>query len=135
MWTERRLAFLQRAVPTDGRIVDLAVSSDSDSTTYAPVVEFTPSQGATPIRFRHSVSSSHPSWKVGQPVGVLHDPADPSSAIIDQGWWTTAVPLIPGAVGAVFSLLGLYSLYSGRRQQRGAAIAHAESRDIGRTRM
>jgi len=101
-----------------GRVVDLAVSDTSDSTTYAPVVEFTPQYASSAIRFRHSVASSHPSWRVGQEVGVLSDPRDPSNAIIDQGWWTTAFLMIPGAIGVLVVILGLSSLYTARRRAR-----------------
>jgi len=30
--------------------------------------------------------------------------------MINQGWWTIAVPLLPGSCGLVFGLLGLVSL-------------------------
>ena len=112
-WMGRRRAFLEGAVPAIGRVVDLAMSNDSDSTTWAPVVEFTPRAASAPVTFRHSVASSHPSWKRGDLVRVLYDPSKPSRALIDKGRWNLAVPLIPGVCGALLAALGLLAAKSG----------------------
>jgi hypothetical protein len=109
-WAPRRVSFIQHAVGTQGQVVDLVQSQDSDSTTWAPMVEFKPASSANAVRFRHSVSSSHPSWRVGDAVEVLYDPENTSQAMIDQGRWNMAVPLIPGAIGVVFALLGIHAL-------------------------
>jgi hypothetical protein len=109
-WAPRRISFVQHAVGTQGHVVDLVESSDSDSTTWAPMVEFKPASSPQTVRFRHSVSSSHPSWSVGDPVEVLYDPNDSSKAMIDQGQWNLVVPLIPGAIGVVFGFLGILAV-------------------------
>jgi len=109
-WEDRRISFVQSAVAAEGHVVDLVESRDSDSTTWAPLVEFKPVSSPGTVRFRHSVSSSHPSWHVGDSVEVLYDPKNASQAMIDQGRWNLIVPLIPGAIGVVFALLGINAL-------------------------
>src|SRR5262245_3892368 len=109
LWARHRTEFLRHAVRAQGTIVELAASTDTDSTTWAPVVEFTP-EGRGPVRFRHPVGSSHPAWRVGQQVGVRYDPGEPSKALIDQGWWTSAFPYLPGLVGLLILALGVVAL-------------------------
>ncbi|HWE25667.1 MAG TPA: DUF3592 domain-containing protein, partial [Myxococcales bacterium] len=92
-------AFLAKALPAEGRVVDLAASDSSDSTTYAPVVEFEVNDRT--YRFRDSVGSNPPSYRRGDEVKVLYDPDRPSHARIDRGRWNRAVPLLVGAFGAL----------------------------------
>lgn len=118
IWTERRSRFLTRAVAAEGVVVQMARSSGSDTTTWAPVVEFTPQGASSRVRFKHAVSSSHPSWSVGDRVRVLHDPFDPQNAMIDSSFWNRAAPLTPAAAGALLAILGLASLRSAMRTSR-----------------
>lgn len=120
LWTSRRSEFIERAVPVAGRVVDLEMSDDSESTMYAPVVEFSPRDG-WPFRFRHPVASSHPSWRVGDSVRVLYDPADPAQAMIDQGGWNLVMPVLIVAGGVVFVLLGLVALRHALAERRSGA--------------
>jgi uncharacterized protein DUF3592 len=64
-------AFLANARRTKGSVVELRESDSSDaSSTYAPVVEFKDEQGGAHT-FVDSLSSSPPSYRVGEAVGVL----------------------------------------------------------------
>jgi hypothetical protein len=112
LWARHRTEFLRHALPARGTVVELAASTNAGPTTWAPIVEFTP-EGGRPIRFRHPVASSHPGWRVGQQVGVRYDPDSPSNAIIDQGWWTSAIPYLPGILGLLFLALGISALRNG----------------------
>jgi hypothetical protein len=122
-WVQKRFAFLARAQSSDGVVVDMAESSGSDSTTWAPIVEYTPQQSwtAAPVRFKHPVSSSPPSWNVGDRVRVLYDPESVESAMIDSGFWNRATPFIPAAIGALMAVLGVLAL-RGFAQRRGSGM-------------
>jgi hypothetical protein len=120
-WVQKRFAFLARAHTAGGVVVDMAESSGSDCTTWAPIVEYTPdrSWNAAPVRFKHPISSSSPSWSVGDRVRVLYDPELVESAMIDSGFWNRATPFIPAAIGALMALLGFLALrgfVQGRRE-------------------
>jgi hypothetical protein len=112
-WMGKRLAFVSRAMPAEGAVVELASSSSGHGTTWAPIVEFTPQHASAPVRFRHSVGSNPPRWRVGQRVAVLYDPLQPSQAMIHQGSWTFLIPLIPGAGGLLFGIGGVAALKQG----------------------
>jgi len=99
-------AFLARAVPARGRVVELAENDSSDGVTYAPVVEFE-ARGER-HRFKDSVSSNPPSHRMGDAVQVLYDPADARKARVDRGLWNRAIPLLIGALGALLVLCGLW---------------------------
>jgi hypothetical protein len=100
--------FLQTAVPSPGIVVALATNASSDGDTYAPVVEF--EAGGRTYRFKDSVSSNPPSYRRGDPVRVLHDPADPANARIDRGLWNKAIPILVAVFGALLCLVGVWML-------------------------
>src|SRR5207237_8562762 len=64
--------FLARAVRGPGVVVEMARNHSIHDDTYAPVVEFE-HQGRT-YRFKDSIGSDPPSYRIGQTVGVLYDP-------------------------------------------------------------
>jgi hypothetical protein len=119
-WVQKRFAFLARAESAQGLVVDMAESSGSDSTTWAPVVEYTPlhSWNAAPVRFKHPISSSSPSWSVGDRVRVLYDPERLQSAMIDSGFWNRATPFIPAAIAVPLVLMGLLALRGFTQRRR-----------------
>lgn len=106
-------AFLAKAVPGSGRVVDLAMNHSSDTTTYAPVVEFEV-DGRT-YRFKDSIGSDPPSYRRGDAVKVLYDPDRPANARIDRGRWNLAVPTLVAAFGALLCSLGIWSAARRRR--------------------
>jgi hypothetical protein len=105
--------FLAKALPATGRVVDLAVNHSSNSSTYAPVVEFQVDGHA--YKFKDSISSNPPSYQRGDVVKVLYDPDRPGSARIDRGRWNTLVPLLVCAFGVLLTSLGLWAAGRGRR--------------------
>jgi hypothetical protein len=109
--------FLAKALPATGRIVDLAANHSSDSTTYAPVVEF--QVDGHRYKFKDSISSNPPSYRTGEIVKVLYDPDRPQSARIDRGRWNTAVPLFVCAFGALLCFAGVWA-ESLRRRPRAS---------------
>jgi len=109
----RTTAFLQRAVPGSGIVVELVANHSSDGVTWAPVVEFE-HQGRK-YRFKDSVSSSPASWRTGEAAKILFDPDDPADARIDRGRWNGAVPLLIAAFGALLCSLGMWMVFSRER--------------------
>lgn len=85
-------------------------SDSGNSITWAPIVEFTPEGSANVVRFKHSISSSHPSWEIGDRVRILSDPTQPQRAMIDSGFWNRATPFVPAAFGLPLALLGVIVL-------------------------
>ena len=107
-WLE--ISFRQRAVETDGRIVQMiARSGTSDgrhSTTWTPVFTFRLPDGKE-MRVTAGYSSSPPCCRVGEVVRVRYDPADPSRAQMAGFVASWLVATILGAIGLVFTLVGL----------------------------
>ena len=113
LWLHRNTAaFLERAVPGDGVVVDLVASHSNGGVTWAPVVEFRHEGRAH--RFRDSVSSNPASYRRGDGVRILYDPARPDDARIDRGRWNQAIPLSISVCGALLCALGLWRM--ARRQ-------------------
>ncbi len=106
-WHEKRETFLLSAQKAPGEIVRFHYSTDSDGTTYYPVVQYRhPASGN--IEFKHNVGSSHPSRSIGDEVTVLYSEQDAKDAMIDGGFWNHAVPLIVLTLSILLTLLGLY---------------------------
>jgi Protein of unknown function (DUF3592) len=106
-------AFLAKALPAAGRVVDLAVNHSSHSSTWSPVVEF--EVGDRRYRFKDSIGSDPPSYRRGDAVRVLYDPDQPQRARIDRGRWNTAIPILIAAFGALLCSLGVWSAAQRRR--------------------
>jgi hypothetical protein len=102
----RTEAFLAKAVHAPGVVVDLERRHSSDGAdTFAPVVEF--EHEGRRFRFADSVSSRPASYRAGDRVGVLYDPANPRDARIDRGRWNRAIPIFVGCFGLLFCAAGL----------------------------
>ena len=99
-WADHLHRYIDKAVRTHGTIVSQQSSNSDGSTTYAPVIEFTPYKSET-IRFTSNISSSSPSWDVGDNVFVFYDPDDHSDAMMDRGWFNYFFQLILGFIGLV----------------------------------
>jgi len=82
-------------------------SSDASST-YAPVVEFKDEQGGAHT-FVDSLSSSPPSYRVGEAVGVLYNPRNLWQAQIDRGAGNYGLAILLGCAGVLSIVLGFYA--------------------------
>lgn len=103
--------FLKTSLSTKGTVVDMATQSGK-TTTYAPIIEFKRPGTLQTYRFRHSVSSSHPSYRIGDRVNVLYDPVHPENARINAGKWNQAPSLFLAALSALFLFLTWHSIRS-----------------------
>jgi len=107
--------FLATAVATEGRVVEMVSSSTSEGTTWAPRVEFQTPDGAS-HQFKHRISSSHPSYVVGQRVRVLYSPQNPRTSQIDMGIWNFWATLITAGLGLICFLM-TWGQWSARRRR------------------
>ncbi|MCM2282274.1 MAG: DUF3592 domain-containing protein [Bdellovibrionaceae bacterium] len=110
--------FLSRAQRTDGQVIEWARNDSGESVTYTPVVRFQRPGQLESETFRHSVSSTHPSYDIGQTVPVLYDPTDQGKPRIDSGPWLLALPIGLGGLGAFFCLALVHSYFHLARRRR-----------------
>ncbi|AOW15721.1 hypothetical protein LPB72_06495 [Hydrogenophaga crassostreae] len=104
MHTQR---FLDRAQMAPGVVTELVVSTKKvSSTTYKPLVRFETPSGAV-IDFTSSVASAPAAYRVGEPVTVFFDPANPSEARVNGFFELWGIASIAGVVGTVFFLVGV----------------------------
>jgi len=68
-------SLLQEGIKTTAVVVKMVSSSSSDGTTYRPIFEFT-DRGNTVRTYESSVSSSPPSYKVGDKVKIVYNPKE-----------------------------------------------------------
>jgi hypothetical protein len=133
IWRGRDLVVLQSiGTRTEGTVVRIESETNSSSGesgyTYYSVVRFATAAGRE-VTFRDGVGSSHPIDERGEILGVLYDPGDLESAIIDRGIWNWAIPGGCGLLGGL-TLLGSLSGLIGAFRRRGADwIPRGESTD------
>jgi hypothetical protein len=113
---DRDLKFFAAAVKTDGRVVEM-VSRHGKSTSYVPVIEFTPKTQTDTIRFQHSVGTNPPMYSVGEAVTVLYAPEFPNDARLDTGIWNFKFPFFSGLGSVLFFFFFIHSyLYMQKRK-------------------
>jgi Protein of unknown function (DUF3592) len=122
--------FLATAAEARGVVVDVAKVREYDSdagagryvTRLYPVVEFVTAREQV-VRYQPPMGSNPPDYRVGGPLRVLYDPANPQHVVLDT-WdevWSTGVVLVPvGLVFMVFCAAVYLLLRSGRAAQWAA---------------
>lgn len=112
--------FLGTALSAQGTVVELVRSRSRDSTTYAPVVNFTTNEGKT-ISFTSTTSSNPPSYTEGETVQVFYQADRPEAAKINGFFSLWGGTLILGGIGAVFFAISASIIMAGRRKARKIA--------------
>jgi hypothetical protein len=118
--------FLATAAEARGLVVDVAKVREYDSdagagryvTRLYPVVEFVTAREQV-VRYQPPMGSNPPDYRVGGPLRVLYDPANPQHVVLDT-WdelWKEGVVLV--AVGLVLTVISL-ALYLLLRSDRAA---------------
>lgn len=98
-------SFVDRAVETDGTIVELILSRSSDSRAYYPVVVFQDASGRE-VEFQSNASSNPASYSLGTTVPVLYEPSAAEGARINSFFSLWGAAIIIGALGLVFTVVG-----------------------------
>lgn len=119
---------LSRADKVDGYVVELAHKFNDNGSMYTPIVEYTNPTSLQVLRFKHSVSSTHPSYLIGDKVSVLVDPLGEKPAQIDNGIWNYLVPMIAGIVGLFF----MWLCYASAKQMFVQDRTHRFSEPVSR---
>ena len=118
----KRSEFIHSASVGYGTVVGFnSKTSSSDSgttTTYYPIVEYTPqSERERTIRFEHDIGSSPPSYRRGDEVKVLYAADNPREAIIDEGWMNYFGPLLMFVIGSLFALVAASIIIKQRKHK------------------
>jgi hypothetical protein len=102
------LAFAARAVPATGKVIGYTQHQDSEDKTwlYAPIVQFVTATGEAQ-EFTSDVGTSTRLYQVGDPVGVLYNPAKPQQAKLRSGSARYFLPAILLFLALVFTPLGI----------------------------
>lgn len=100
----RVLALLAQGNHAEGTVIRLV--EDQEDHMFAPVVEFTTSNGKT-AEFTHPIYENPP-YKIGQRVKVLYNRNNPGVAKIRTFSSMYLLPLILGVIGAGFVAAGIF---------------------------
>jgi len=103
-------SFVGQGISTQGTVVDLVRHRSRDSqgrssTTYYPVVKFTPSSGE-PIIFEANSGSNPPAHRRGQQIEILYNPQAPEAAMINSWLDLWFLPTMFISMGSLFVLIG-----------------------------
>lgn len=110
--------FLEKAVSTQGTVVDFVKVRGSSSTTFRPVVQFITGQGQE-VEFISSTGRSRPSFTVGQQVDILYLPENPEDAKFNNYSDLWSIALVTGVMGGVFFSVGaIIFLVGGLKSRR-----------------
>lgn len=110
--------FKRTASKAEGIVYDIETRSDSDGSSYYPMVRFTPEGAEEPVEFTGGIGSNPSSYKRNQKVKVIYDAANPEKARIDSFFETALFPLVFSGMGGIFLAIGLGFLISGIRNKR-----------------
>lgn len=112
VWSWRsNQAIIDGGIRTEGIVVDLEFSSDSEGGgTYSPVVEFR-DRDRRPHTYNASSGSNPPSYSRGEKVQIIYLPDTPEKALIDDfsGRWMLPVFLL--VFGGIFATVGWVTCY------------------------
>jgi hypothetical protein len=97
------LELKQHGLKTEGTVIDLKKHSSGKKATYMPEIEFITDTGQT-VACVYQISSSRPTYSVGQRVKIIYSKDNPENFIIDSKM-AFVFPVILILSGAVFVLI------------------------------
>ena len=101
-------------IETSGTVVDIdAVSRPGKGTRYRPIVEYTDARNTT-HRIIGKVASRPLAYARGETVTVIYDEDDPADAVIDSFTEGSLLPIVFGAFGLIFVVVGGGKLMASR---------------------
>jgi hypothetical protein len=116
--------FIAEAATASGVVIGLEREQDADGgATYYPRVQF--QANGRSYQFKGQVGSGYGTFRVGEQVDVLYDPADPQSARINSFVQLWFFPLFLGVVGSVFTALGASTAFGKARKSEAGEMPAA----------
>lgn len=112
-----KLEFLERSLEVAGVVSDMESSSSKNGRTYYPVVTYQDSGGQEQT-FVSQMSSSPPSYEVGEAVKVRYEPGKPSMAVIAAFWEVWGTVTVAAGLGLIFLAIGIGTIYADIRLKR-----------------
>ena len=112
--------FMLSAVSTQGTIIGLVQSKNSDTVSYHPVVKFKAEDGQL-VEFVSSAGGNASSYPVGKAVEVLYQPHDVNEARIKSFFALWGAALLIAVLGAVFFSIGAIIFILGKLRDRKKA--------------
>ena len=106
------VSLMQEGIKTTATVKEMISVSDSDGNTYKPVFEFT-DRGNTVRTYESSISSSPPSYSVGQKVKIVYDPKDEDDVKTISFWGLYRWSIVLMCLASPFLIIGgSYLLYN-----------------------
>ena len=122
--------FKRTASSAEGVVYDIETRSDSDGSSYYPMVRFTPAGAEEPVEFTGGVGSNPSSYKRDQKVKVIYDPKNPEKARIDSFFETALFPLVFSGMGGIFLAIGLGFLISRIKDRQNDAWLRLNGKQV-----
>jgi len=98
--------FLEHAMFTDGKVIEMKAHYSDGSTLYKPIVEFV-TEDESLITFESRVANKPPAYSVGEIIEVVYLEKLPEEARIHDVFSTWGATLILGIISLVFCTLGI----------------------------
>lgn len=105
-----RISFLETAVKTNGKVIELVRPRNNNKNRYIPKYIFTDNNGDTYTGVNGGVASNPPLYWVGETVEVIYDPKFPNKSEIDDGsslddyLWFMVIFLFYGFIPFIYAL-------------------------------
>lgn len=122
-------SFIDRAVETEGVVVDLILSRSSDSSAYYPVVVFQDSNGRE-VEFQSNSGSNPAPYNRGERISVLYETSAPERARINGFFSLWGAAMIVGGLGLAFALVGGAMLVTGVMKGRSKSYLQKNSVEV-----
>jgi len=115
------VSFLANSVKTEGKVINIlkiesSSSNSKGSYNYSPEVSFTDNTGQE-VTFKSSLSTSMPTYKIGEKVNVIYNKDNPQEARINTFFQLWFGVLILSFMGTIFFLVGLFTLINQKRKK------------------
>lgn len=122
--------FFSKAEVTSGTIIKFIPVSSKNTMVYYPFVSFVAKSGQQ-IKFTSSVAYYSPNYMEGSKVKVFYDPTNPDNAEINGMYVFLIDPLIMGALGVFFFLMGLWVVLGQYHKRKKLELMTLNSKLLG----
>lgn len=129
--------FLQQSIKIQAEVIGHATHKSEGTTMYTPVIRYVARDGQS-YEYTSSVSSSSPSYNVGEKVDIFYRESDPQNPKIDSFLQLYFAELIIAIFGAIFFLIGSVIIFAGISSKKKreyllmhGQLIHAKLQEVG----